>query len=571
MRLDAAQGRTWLAWFGALALLALASGAEGAKPLQVPKDRAAWETQRPKVRQAVMEAIGLRGFQADDPPLKVLSREERDGVVVERFEIIPESGAHLRGVLVFPPELKPGARVPAVIFLGDDPSQGAREPLQPGPDGTPPALALARRGLAVFCLDTPRITEHQPANGHFFIPGADPEGVARTSRLWGQIVRNDLLGLEALLADPGIDPKRVGVLGHGLGGTRALWLMALDDRIACGAATNGLTRLGDWKAHVAPNEPPRSLATWAETMLKTYDTEALIALCAPRPLAILAGDGDPASPVAGFNRFVATAGQAYGLYNRAGNFSKTLFGRLGREFTLLEWDMMVEVMEKHLLPQGPTPLGHPPEPEPAVDNRFLDPAEHGLAGWVAEMSQRPDTWTWRDGTIVSAPGPNEYGWLRAPIEVEDFILQLEWKVAKGGNTGVFLRALPVPWDIPPSAEGKRRVQTLGPDWPSRTGLELQAQDDSGHADKFSSGALYRHAAPAENPVKPAGQWNRYTVRCRGDRVEVWSNGKQVLDTTIDHFPMLRQPPRRGYFGFQNHGVGAEFRKVRLLKLEPAKS
>lgn len=56
--------------------------------------------------------------------------------------------------------------------------------------------------------------------------------------------------------------------------------------------------------------------------------------------------------------------------------------------------MMVGQMEKHLLPQGPTPLGHAPEPEPVVDDRFLDPAEQGLAGWVAEMSQRPSTWTW---------------------------------------------------------------------------------------------------------------------------------------------------------------------------------
>jgi hypothetical protein len=178
------------------------------------------------------------------------------------------------------------------------------------------------------------------------------------------------------------------------------------------------------------------------------------------------------------------------------------------------------------------------------------------------------TWTWRDGTIVCAPGKNEYGWLRAPIEVENFILQLEWKVPKGGNSGVFLRARPVSWDIPPGVEAKPQLATLGPDWPSRTGLELQAQDDPGHADKYSSGSLYRHAAPSENPIKPAGEWNRYTVRCQGMRVEVWSNGKQVLDTPIDHFPMLRQPPLRGYFGLQNHGVGAEFRNVRLLRLEP---
>ena len=41
-------------------------------------------------------------------------------------------------------------------------------------------------------------------------------------------------------------------------------------------------------------------------------------------------------------------------------------------------------------------------------------------------------------------------------------------------------------------------------------------------------------------------------------VEVWCNGRQVLDTRIDQYPTLRHPPLRGYFGLQNHGVGASF-------------
>lgn len=184
---------------------------------------------------------------------------------------------------------------------------------------------------------------------------------------------------------------------------------------------------------------------------------------------------------------------------------------------------------------------------------------------VRAAIERHVAWTWRDGVITRAPGKNEYGWLRLPVEVDDFVFQAEWKVPPKGNSGIFLRARPVAWFIPPGEKGKERVSTLGLEWPSRTGLELQAQDDHGVADKYSSGSLYRHAAPSENPTKPAGEWNRYTVRARGPRIEVWSNGRQVLDTTIDRYPTLRHPPLRGYIGLQNQGVGAEFRNIRYLQ------
>ncbi|HEY2158732.1 MAG TPA: DUF1080 domain-containing protein, partial [Isosphaeraceae bacterium] len=139
--------------------------------------------------------------------------------------------------------------------------------------------------------------------------------------------------------------------------------------------------------------------------------------------------------------------------------------------------------------------------------------------------------------------------------------------------GIFLRARPVPWTLPPSVLNKRFVSTLGLDWPSRTGLELQAQDDPGHASKYSSGSLYRHAGVAANPTNPPGQWNHYTVRARGPRIEVWSNGQQVNDARIDECPLtLANPPLRGYIGLQNHGAPAEFRNIKLMRLseEPRK-
>ena len=80
--------------------------------------------------------------------------------------------------------------------------------------------------------------------------------------------------------------------------------------------------------------------------------------------------------------------------------------------------------------------------------------------------------------------------------------------------------------------------------------ELQAADDQGQASTYSSSSLYRHAAPAANPSRPAGEWNRSTVRCRALRVEVWSNGGQVMDTRLNGYPTLRQPPLRGYIGLR---------------------
>ena len=42
----------------------------------------------------------------------------------------------------------------------------------------------------------------------------------------------------------------------------------------------------------------------------------------------------------------------------------------------------------------------------------------------------------------------------------------------------------------------------------------------------------------------------------------------MLDARIDQCPLtLAEPPLRGYIGLQNHGVGGQFRNVKLLRLD----
>jgi hypothetical protein len=405
---------------------------------------------------------------------------------------------------------------------------------------------LARRGIASFRY------ESEPGD----TARGDPEK-------WPQVVRDDRYLLEQVLKAPFVDPNRVAVIGIGAGGTRAVWLAALDERVKVCIAIGGVTRLAD----CTRARPDRPIPPWMAKVMDGMDLEALVALCDGRWFAATAGDRDPSCPVSGVQLAEETGQAMDRLMGNRHLFSITRLGRQDEHYNRLPWMGATEILDKAFFPQAPTPLGHTPETEPEVTGEFAELAAGGIAGWAVEMSQRPTTWAWKEGVISCRPGPNEYGWLRAPVEVGDFILSIEWKVERGGNTGVFLRARPVPWTFPPSVLNKRLVSTLGLDWPSRTGLELQAQDDPGQATKYSSGSLYRHAGVAANPANPPGQWNRYTVRARGLRIEVWSNGQQVLDARIDECALtLPNPPLRGYIGLQNHGAPAEFRNIKLRRL-----
>lgn len=515
----------------------------------IPRDRAAWDAARTALRAQVRAALGGLPERSDLTSVKFTPEtDEHPGCL--GVEIQVRSGQPIRGLMR--PSPRPGA--PVVLFLHGRGAGKSQEIARPGPTGQPIGEELARRGFAVLCMDASLEDDEVPWTSARTIDGLP---------VWAAVVRDDLRALDALGAHADFDPKRIAVVGHDLGAARALWLAALDDRVTCAFAIGNITRLSDWLAERRAKPAP-----WLAAMLPQFDVDALAALCAPRGLNTFVGTEDPASPMAGVGLIRAAFDRALRLYpgsERVPRYDFT-YGAIGGEFTLLEWDSMMEFLDKALLPQGATPLGHEPAPEPAIDDHFLNLAERGIAGWVPEMSQRPGTWTWQDGTIVCKPGNNEYGWLRAPIEVDDFILSLEWKVPKNGNSGVFLRSRPVFWTIPSTEEGKLLVETRGLEWPSRTGFELQAADGFGPASKYSTASLYRHAAPSHVPMRPAGEWNRYTVRARGPRIEVWLNGEQVQDTRIDQLPTLRRLPLKGYIGLQNHGNGAEFRNVRLLRL-----
>ena len=135
----------------------------------------------------------------------------------------------------------------------------------------------------------------------------------------------------------------------------------------------------------------------------------------------------------------------------------------------------------------------------------------GLRGY--KQSGFPDSWEVVDGTLKTVPG---HGVDLISEEVyKNFELELEWKVPKGGNSGIFYFA---------TEEG---------DYIWQSAPEMQVVDDEKHTDGkntlTSAGALYALIAPSTNVVKPVGEFNQVRIKVKNNHVEHWLNGTKIVE------------------------------------------
>jgi hypothetical protein len=138
-----------------------------------------------------------------------------------------------------------------------------------------------------------------------------------------------------------------------------------------------------------------------------------------------------------------------------------------------------------------------------------------LEGWTDQNGQPPSAgWEVEDGTLHRKG--LKAGSLITERTFANFDLRFEWKINKGGNSGLKYRTFPVP----------------------RKGLygcEYQILDDDNHPNGKKAttrlGALYDLYAPDEGQkvVKPVGEYNASRVVAQGTRIEHWLNGKKILE------------------------------------------
>ena len=188
------------------------------------------------------------------------------------------------------------------------------------------------------------------------------------------------------------------------------------------------------------------------------------------------------------------------------------------------------------------------------------------AGWRGfKGASLPSGWIVKDGALTRVA---EAGDIVTDDVFRDFELTLEWKVAAGGNSGIFYRVSEAP--------------ELKYVWES--GPEMQVLDDARHPDggkpETSAGACYGLYAAPRGISRPAGEWNQVRILVRGKRVEHWLNGTRIVayelgsqdweervrESKFAQMPRYGREPT-GHIALQDHGDWVAYRNIKIRVLE----
>lgn len=192
-------------------------------------------------------------------------------------------------------------------------------------------------------------------------------------------------------------------------------------------------------------------------------------------------------------------------------------------------------------------------------------------GWRGyNQGELPSGWIIEDEMFVALGKGGDIGGdvVYGTEEFGEFELQLDWKIAEGGNSGIFYHIVD---------EDKH-------DAPYYTAPEYQVIDQIGFPEKLemwqSIGADYGMYTPDfEGAVKPAGEWNTTRIVFTEDKAEYYLNGKKTVsfdpwsadwekrktEGKWKDFPDYGVA-KQGYIGLQDHGAKTWYKNIKIRKL-----
>ncbi len=328
--------------------------AEVGPDFKIPATREGWEKKRSQIRNQLWELLGKLAPRPKIPSVQTLGREDRGEYMLERFKFDNEAGALVPGYLLIPKNR--AAKAPAVLYChwhGGEYDNGKEElfrsehtPQRPGP-------TLAARGYVVLAIDAYCFGERngQGPGGALEKGGAGELTASKFQlwvgrTLWGMILRDDLMALDYLLSRSEVDVSRIAVTGMSMGATRSWWLMALDERITTGVAVACLTRYQNLIAHEGLKY--HGIYYYVPNLLNHFDTEAVVALVAPRPVLLMNGDRDEGSPVDGIKLIESSVRPVYRLYDQEDKFQSVVYPGVGHEYLPDMWQKTLSWFDRTL-------------------------------------------------------------------------------------------------------------------------------------------------------------------------------------------------------------------------------
>ena len=153
-------------------------------------------------------------------------------------------------------------------------------------------------------------------------------------------------------------------------------------------------------------------------------------------------------------------------------------------------------------------------------SKWVDLSSEDISeNWHTYLSNSVDGWESKDKVYVLDPSDKKNNGLVSNKDYHSFILSLEWKVDKGGNSGIF-------WAL--NEDPKYSVPYL-------TAPEVQVIDDEYYYGgdkenrKHMNGSVYDMVAPSMLAANPTGEWNKYVIEINYKKNigNVNLNGKDV--------------------------------------------
>jgi len=173
-----------------------------------------------------------------------------------------------------------------------------------------------------------------------------------------------------------------------------------------------------------------------------------------------------------------------------------------------------------------------------------------FTGWSAKQGQEESAeekakwqehWKVEDGVIkFDGQGPN----LWTSKKYGDFVLMVDWRFPKPGDSGIFLRGKP-----------KSQVNIWCHDMGS--GEVWGYRTDGNQPEEVRAACT-----PIKKMDKPVGQWNTFVITMKGDRLTVKLNGEVVINSA-----RLPGVPSEGEVALQRHGNPIDFKNIYVKELK----
>ena len=192
-------------------------------------------------------------------------------------------------------------------------------------------------------------------------------------------------------------------------------------------------------------------------------------------------------------------------------------------------------------------------------------SEDSFAGWTVPSER----WTIAGGVITGDTNGEKLEtpeWIYTKQKFADFIFSVEIRLSGGpkANSGIYYRANPFTFEW----------RKTGATYEAPSGYEydvsVEERINGSLGDWYARPSLrvYSDREVMSNVFKKE-DWNRMTIRARGDRLEYWVNGTKIMD-------YIDQDPKRsleGLIGFQMHDklvMKVELRNISVLPIDKEK-